>query len=260
MPVDILKDLKKYVPIFQQAHDQSINEAETSTRISKFLEDVLGYDVFSEISREHVVKERNVDYAIKLNGTVKLFIEVKQAGISLKEKHIEQAENYAANSGVPWVLLTNGIYWQLYHLDFDEGIQSDLVISVDLKDGDIKEAAQMLGILHKKSILKGELETFYEKVQTLSPKSIVQALFHESTLKVIRACLKNSHGIRVDEQEIVENIRKMISKETWETIGDVKITRKRKARLKPKQEERPSSTPATVLAESRSESGESLKD
>ncbi len=236
MPIDILKDLKKFLPIFQQAHDQGINEAETSTRINKFFEDVLGYDVFTEISREHVVKERNVDYAIKLNGKVKFFIEIKQAGIALKEKHIEQAENYAANSGVPWVLLTNGIYWQLYHLSFDEGIQSDLVLSVDLKECDIKEAAQVLGILHRKSVLKGEIEQFYEKVKTLSPRSIVRAVFHESTLKVIRACLKNSHGIRVDEQELVDNIRKMISKETWEDIGDVKITRKRKAKPKPKDE------------------------
>jgi predicted type IV restriction endonuclease len=246
MAVDILKDLKKYLPIFQQAHDQAINEAETSMRINKFFEDVLGYDVFNEISREHVVKERNVDYAIKLNGKVKYFIEVKQAGIALKEKHIEQAENYAANSGVPWVLLTSGIHWQLYHLTFDEGIQSDIIWTVDLTTDDIKDAASKLGMLHRKSVLKGEIEDYFEKVKTLSPKSVVNAIFHESTLRVIRACLKKSHGIRVDEQELADNIRKMISKETWENIGDVKITRKRKAaRPKPKEEAIEPAAPAT---------------
>lgn len=223
MSVDIVKDLKKYLPIFQQAHDQGINEAETSLRISKFFEEVLGYDVFSEISREHVVKDRNVDYAIKLNGKVKFFIEVKQAAIALKERHIEQAENYAANSGVPWVLLTSGRY-----LTFDEGIQSDLVWSVDILGEDIKCAAEKLSILHKKSIAKGEIEDFYAKVKTLSPRSVVQAIFHENTLKIIRACLKNSTGVRVDEQELAENIKKMISQDAWEVIGDVKITRRRK--------------------------------
>lgn len=236
MACDILKDLKKYMPIFQQAHDEAINEAETSMRISKFFEDVLGYDVFKEISREHVVKERNVDYAIKLNGKIKYFIEVKPAGIALKEKHIEQAESYAANSGVPWVLLTNGIYWQLYHLTFDEGIQSDIIWTVDLISDDIKEASLKLGMLHRKSVLKGEIEDYFEKIKTLSPKSVMHAIFHESTLRVIRACLKKSHGIRVDEQELADNIKKMISKETWELIGDVKITRKRKTKLKPKEE------------------------
>lgn len=240
MAIDIAKDLKRYLPIFQQAHDQSINEAETSMRINKFFEDVLGYDVFSEISREHVVKERNVDYAIKLAGKVKFFIEVKQAGIALKEKHIEQAENYAANSGIPWVLLTNGLGWQLYHLTFDEGIQSDMVWSVDLMGDDIKDAAAKLGMLHKKSVQKDELEHFYEKVKTLSPKSIVQAIFHESTLKVIRACLKKNSGVRVDEQELVDNVKKMISQESWTVIGDVRITRKRRsAKQKPKVDSEP---------------------
>ena len=41
MSIDITKDLKKYIPIFQQAQEQNINEAETSLRIGKFLEDVL---------------------------------------------------------------------------------------------------------------------------------------------------------------------------------------------------------------------------
>lgn len=236
MAVDITKDLKRYIPIFQQAHDQGINEAETSTRISKFFEEVLGYDVFNEISREHVVKERNVDYAIKLNGKVQFFIEVKQAGVSLKEKHIEQAENYAANSGVPWVLLTSGCFWQLYHLTFDDGIQGDLIWSVDVLADDLKVSAEKLSLLHKKSISKGELENYYAKFKTLSPRSIVQAIFHESTLKVVRACLKNSTGVRVDEQELAEHIRKMISPESWEEIGDIKIIRKRKA-AKPKIKE-----------------------
>jgi predicted type IV restriction endonuclease len=178
MSVDIVKDLKRYIPIIQQAHDQGINEAETSQRISKFLEEVLGYDVFSEISREHVVKDRNVDYAIKLNGRVKFFIEVKQAGISLKERHIEQAENYAANSGVPWVVLTSGRYWQLYHLTFEDGIQGDLIWSVDVLSDDVKAAAEKLSLLHRKSISKGEIEDYLAKVNTLSPKSIIQAIFH----------------------------------------------------------------------------------
>ena len=233
MAVDILKDLKRYIPIFQQAHEQGINEAETSVRISKFFEEVLGYDVFNEISREHVVKERNVDYAIKLDGKVRFFIEVKQAGLSLKERHIEQAENYAANSGVPWVVLTSGWFWQLYHLTFDEGIQSNMLWSVDLLADDIKNAAERLALLHRKSVARGEMEDFYAKFKTLSPRSIVQALFHESSLKMIRACLKKSTGVRVDEQEVVDNIKKMISQEAWEVIGDVKISRKRRS-IRPK--------------------------
>lgn len=227
MAIDIGKGLKKYIPIFRTTHEQAINEAETSLRISKFFEDVLGYDVFTEISKEHMIKDRFVDYAITIKGRIEFLVEVKQAGIKLKEKHIEQASNYAANSGIPWVLLTNGKYWQLYHLTFDEGIQSDLVWFVDLLEDNPKAVASKIALLHKKSVQKGALENYLTKVKTLSPKSIVRAIFHEDTLRVIGKLLRKTSGVRVDEQDLADNIKKMFSKKAWEEIGDIKIKRKR---------------------------------
>jgi predicted type IV restriction endonuclease len=157
MAVDITKELKKYVKIFQQAHEQSMNESETSLRVSKFCVDVLGYDIFEDMSREHAVKDRYVDYAVKVDGKVQFFIEVKQAGLALKERHIEQASNYAANAGVRWVLLTNGKNWKIYNLSFDEGIQINLVWSTDILEGDIKDCISKLSMLHKKNIKKVRL-------------------------------------------------------------------------------------------------------
>ena len=177
---------------------------------------------------------------------MKFFIEVKQAGISLKTRHIEQAENYAANSGVPWVVLTNGRFWQLYHLSFEDGIQSDLVWAVDLSEDDVKGSAEKIALLHKKSIIKDEINDYLAKVKTLSPRSIVQAVFHENSLKMIRACLRKSTGVRVDEQELVDNIKKMISQEAWEEIGDVKITRKRRSTKHKQKEVPPAKSAGTV--------------
>lgn len=226
--MDITRELKKYVPIFKQAYEQNINEAETSLRIGKFLEDVLGYDVFQDITKEHTVKDRFVDYAIRLNGKVVFFIEIKQAGIDLREKHIEQASNYAANAGVSWVALTNGRCWQMYHLTFDDGIQSDLIWSADILSADLKEAACNISLLHKKCVLKGEHEDYYAKVKALSAKSVIQAIFQENTLRAIRLHLKKATGISVDEQDLVAGIKAMISPEAWESIGEVKIKRKRR--------------------------------
>ncbi len=239
MAVDITKDLKRYIPIFQQAQEQSINEAETSLRIGKFLEEVLGYDVFQDITKEHTVKDRYVDYAIKLDGKVAFFVEIKQAGIELREKHIEQASNYAANAGVPWVVLTNGRCWQLYHLSFEDGIQGDLILSADILGEDIKDSSHKISLLHKKSVLKGEYEDYFAKVNALSPKSIVQAIFQENTLRMIRGHLKRMSGVTVDEQALVDGVKGMISTETWATIGDVKVKRKRKSSRQPAQEAQP---------------------
>ncbi len=228
MGIDILKDLKKYQSIFKDAHDKEMNESDTSLRISKFVENVLGYNVFTEVSREHAVKERNVDYAIACNGKIQFFIEVKQAGTVLKEKHIEQAGNYAANAGVHWVLLTNGKNWNMYHLSFDEGIQIDLAWAVDVLENDIKESASKLSMLHRKNITKGKLDEYFERLKILSPKSVLKAVFHENTLKLIGTLLKKEYGTKIDEQELFDNVKKMISIDTWEQIGDIKITRSKK--------------------------------
>lgn len=251
--IDISKDLKKYIPIFQQAKEQGINEAETSLRIGKFLEDVLNYDVFQDITKEHSIKDKYVDYAIKINGKVVFFVEIKQAGIELKERHIEQASNYAANAGVEWILLTNGIGWQMYHLTFDEGIQNDLIWSADILTDNIQEASDKISLLHKKSISKGDLEDYYSKIVTLSPRSIMQSIFHENTLSTIRRQLRKTTGVSIDEADLVNGIKKMLSPETWEAIGDVKIKRQRKVR-KPQEEETTiqektlSTTPQTPMA------------
>src|SRR3990170_3818273 len=204
MTIDISKDIKKYIPIFQQAKEQNINEAETSLRIGKFLEDVLGYDIFQDITKEHSIKDKYVDYAIKVNGKVIFFVEIKQSGTELKERHIDQASNYAANAGVKWVVLTNGIAWQMYHLTFDEGIQSDLIISTNILADD---ASDKLSLFHKKSILKGEHEDYYSKIKALSPRSIVQAIFQENTLRMIRGHLKKSSGITIEEQDLIAGIK-----------------------------------------------------
>lgn len=185
--------------------------------------------MFQDITKEHTIKDRFVDYAIKLNGKVEYFIELKSAGIDLREKHIEQASNYAANAGVKWVVLTNGRCWHMYHLTFEDGIQSDLIWSADIL-GDLKEAASKISLLHKKSISKDEHEEYFEKTKVLSPKSIMQAIFQEQTLKAIRLHLKRTSGISVEEQDLAKSIKAMISPESWESIGDVKIRRKRKVK------------------------------
>jgi len=197
-------------------------------RIGKFFEEVLGYDIFQEISKEHTVKDRYVDYAIKINGKIMFFVEVKQSGITLKKWHIEQASNCAANADIPWVLLTNGRFWQLYHLTFDEGIQSDLIWLTDITENDTRESSSLISLLHRKSIVKGELEDFYTKTKALSPKSIVQAIFQEDALRIIRRNLKLISGVSVDEEELVHSIKGMISKDAWEEIGDIKIKRKKR--------------------------------
>ena len=61
----------------------------------------------------------------RIDGTLQALIEVKAIGMDLKAAHVKQAVDYAANKGVDWVLLTNGVSWRVYHIVFAKPIDQE---------------------------------------------------------------------------------------------------------------------------------------
>ncbi|HEX3716358.1 MAG TPA: type I restriction enzyme HsdR N-terminal domain-containing protein [Verrucomicrobiae bacterium] len=223
MKINIIHDLRKYLPFLLKAKSDNLNEADTSQRVSKVLESVLGYDPMTEISREVEIRSKYVDLAVKLDGVVKFYVEIKSAGTPLKDRHIEQCERYAAETNLHWVLLTNGVDWNLYHLTFDEGIEYDLAFSVTLADELLAKDSELLGLLHKTSIKTGELEAFWEHWTALSPASIGKALFTEDTMLLMRREIRRKHGLLIGVEDIAAAIHSMFTPEAKELVGPPKI-------------------------------------
>lgn len=232
--VDIRKPLKKYAPHLLAAREQNLNEADTVQRLVKVFEDVLGYDSWSEITREAQIKERYVDLAIKMDGAVRFLVEAKSAATDLRDRHIEQAERYASQGNIRWVLLTNGVHWNLYHLTFEEGIEYARAFQVSLAEN-VDEAAKCLALLHRTSIKKGVLDDFWAHKVALAPASICRSLFHEDTLRLLRRDIRRREGLQVDEEDLARSIHDMLSVEARELVGPVKIRRARVARTPKKR-------------------------
>jgi len=228
VPVDIRKPLKRYLPHLLQAQADNLNEADTVQRLIKVLEDVFGYDPMGEITRESAVKDKFVDIALKVDGKVRLLIEAKSAGTTLRDRHIEQAQAYAANSNIRWVLLTNGVAWNLYHLTFEEGIESVLAYSVDLSGGVTDKDAEQLALLHRAAMRKDELESYWEHRTALGAASIGRALFAEECLRFVRREIRRREGLLIDEEDIAKALHDMLCVEAREAIGPLKIRRRPK--------------------------------
>jgi len=226
--LNIKPALKKMLPHLLAAQEQNINEADTLIRIMKVFEDVLGYDSLSEISREAQLRDKYVDLIIKIDGAPKLIVEAKAAGVSLRDKHIEQAQNYASRNNFSWVLLTNGVVWTLYHLTFEEGIEYDKAFSVDLSRDDFNKAADTLLLLHRENMKVGGLDEYWECQKALSPASIGRALLHEDVLKAVRRQVRRDTGRSMQEEELAEAIKAMLSREILEMMGPLKVRRNRK--------------------------------
>jgi predicted type IV restriction endonuclease len=231
--------MRKALPFLIQAQEQSLNEADTVRRAVKVFSDVLGYDDMNEITRETVIKGKYVDIGIKLDGVLRLLVEVKAAGTPLRDRHIDQARSYAAEGNIRWVVLTNGTVWHLYHLTFEEGIEHDLVFSVDVTADDFNNAADALAVLHRDSVRNDLHEELWKMRTALSPQSIGRTLFTENVIRLIRRELRRAEGISIDEEDLVAGIKTLFSVEAREQMGPVKIRRRKRKRTSSTQEVKP---------------------
>jgi hypothetical protein len=229
MALDIRRPLRKFLPYLLQAKADNLNEADTVQRVIRFFENVLAYSAMTEISRESNIKDKYVDLAIKIDEAIKLLVEVKSAGTILRDRHIEQAERYAAEGNHKWVVLTNGTAWNLYHLAFGEGIDYERLFSIDLsvEDG-VEQAIEYLCLLHRQSVRKGDLDEYWEHRAAMNPTSIAQALFSADVLRMIRRDIRKRQGLLLDEEDLANAIHNMMSVEAREQMGPMRIRRRRK--------------------------------
>lgn len=244
MDKNTTNQLKRFAQAFKDARDNNANESQTVMILVKFFEDVLGYDTLNgEISKEISVNDRYCDFAVKLGGEIKFLVEAKTASIkTLLDKHIEQAENYASRAGLKWVLLTNGIEWQLFHLTFGEkeGIVHELAFKVDLLlgvDGDIDRLWSSIKILAKESVQQENLEKFWNQKKLLAPESLLHVLLNAEVLTVIRRELNRNAEARLEITDVFNAVKDVLSKESFEAASGIKApsTTKRKKRRKIKQ-------------------------
>lgn len=231
MTVDIRKPLKQVLPHLLQARQENLNEADTVQRLIKVFEDVLGYDLMTDISREAQLKRKYIDIVLKIDGVVRILVEAKPAQETLRDRHIEQAHNYASRNNYPWVLLSNGVLWNLYHLTFGEGIEYEQVFSVDLsREGGLDDAAQKLAVLHKTSVRKGDLDDYWRRTHALSAASIAKGLFHSQVLMLIRREIRRAEGLLIDVEDLARAIQALFSSEAREEIGPVRVRAPRRRR------------------------------
>ena len=143
--------------------------------------------------------------AIKLDNQLQTLIEVKAIGLDLRDNHVKQAIDYAANQGVDWVLLTNGITWRVYHLIFAKPIDQELVLEIDFCNLSARSESD-IGLLFlwcKEGWQRSLLGEYHTQKQALSRFFVGAMLQTDSVLDVIRRELRRlSPDVRIDSDQI----------------------------------------------------------
>jgi hypothetical protein len=186
--------LKRFQPILQAAKARDAGESDTVTIITDCLTEIFGYDKYSEVTSEHAIRGTYVDLAIKVNDTLLFLIEAKAIGLTLNDKHLKQAVDYAANKGVDWVVLTNGHVWKVYKVSFSKPIDQELIAEIDLLALNHKkeEDTDKLFILCKEGWQKSAIQDLYGQSQMLSRYTLGAALLSEPVLETIRRELRKA--------------------------------------------------------------------
>lgn len=206
----IAAGIKKFQPILAAAKDRDVNESDTVVMVTDVLQEVFGYDKYSEITSEHMIRSTFCDLAIKLDGSLSVLIEVKAIGIDLKDNHVKQAVDYAANQGCDWVALTNGIVWRVYKVIFAKPIENELVVEFDIlqlshrRDADI----ELAWLLAKESWQKAKIGEYHLQRQALSRFCMAAVVLSDPVLEVIRRELRRvSPDVRIEAAEIADVLR-----------------------------------------------------
>lgn len=201
----IVLGIKKYQPLLTAAKSRDVGEADTVTIIKDMLSDIFGYDKYSEVTSEFAIRGTYCDLAIKFDNKLATLIEAKAIGIELKEQHVKQAVDYAANQGIDWVILTNGNLWKVYKLIFSKPIDKEVVVEIDFSQisSRVEKDVEKLYLLCKEGWQKSALGSYHTQQQALSRYFVGSILQTETVLDVIRRELRRvSPDVKIDNEEI----------------------------------------------------------
>lgn len=201
----IAAGVRRFQAIVSSAKARDIGEADTVTIVTDMLAEIFGYDKYSEITSEHAIKGTFCDLATKIDGAFQSIIEVKAIGIELKDPHVKQAVDYAANKGVDWVILTNGVFWCVYKILFAKPIDHEMVIEVDFLALNPKSQRDLdiMYLFCKEGWAKSVLGEYHTQKQALSRFFLSAVVLSDPVVEVIRRELRRvSPDVRIELDQI----------------------------------------------------------
>lgn len=241
LPIERRKALKEAQKIIKEAYELNGNEAETRRRVERIFASVMGYDVFKHLSRERAVKgsaeTEHVDFAIQLEPGLEakpvIMVELKRACAELVKKHLKQVTSYAINAGCEWILLTNGREWRVYHVEFGQPPEVELLDSWNLLEDNLIDVSEKFEMISYKSIKRDQLNVTWQRVKVFEPDQLLEAIISEGSLSSIRRYLYKNTGIRLKDEEIYTGISKMLNERSAQALSKIKLPapKKRKPRI-----------------------------
>ncbi len=262
VPKKVADRLTKQINVFQRvledAKRRDINESNTVTIITDMLSDVFGFDRYQEITREVAIKSTYCDLAVQVDGATQYLIEVKAIGLTLKNNHLKQATNYGANEGIPWVVLTNGIHWQVYRINFKRPVSHELVLDFDFLTLSSRKTSDvsLLYLLCRSGMNKDAIAAYHKRAQTVNRFVLAALIRSDAIIPALRRELKRLAVVgKVTDEDIEALLPGVLKRDVLEgepadaAARLVKREMLKKAREKEKVVRKPTETTGSSTAD-----------
>lgn len=181
-----------------------LKEYPTRTIFIDPLLQALGWDVRDpdEVQLEYqTIDGKSVDYALKVNRKPVLFLEAKSLNDPLTDvKSIMQVVGYAANAGIEWCILTNGVTYKIYRSTEKAEAPDKLLfeVSIDPKESEdrsVYQIAEQFNRFSRDATARGVLDEIGEKVFTTGKiRKALDKLFlnpPDNLIRIIRSLLND---------------------------------------------------------------------
>lgn len=209
----IAAGMKKMVPIVHQLSSRDVSEADTVALVKDMLCDVFGYDKYADVTGQYAIRGTFCDLAIiSADKKVLELIEIKAIGITLNDRHVKQAVDYAANLGSEWVILTNAQIWRLYRVIFSKPLDKQLVAEIDVTkcDANKEDDLDLLYLFTKEGFKRGAPSELHDKQEATSRFLLATVILNnKDVLRIVRRELRRVVDVSVSE----EDIQKVIAQE-----------------------------------------------
>jgi type I restriction-modification system DNA methylase subunit len=183
------REVAKLVAKYENLPTRTLNRYDEENTKKDFILPLfrhLGWEVddLTEVAAEEKASSGRVDYAFKLGGVSRFYVEVKplREDLGNRTDWAKQAITYAENKGVTWAILTNFKQLMVFNAEWDEP-NLDRARFLNLTCHDYEPDFAKLWWLSKGSIEKGILNEEARKVGALKPKLPVEKSLYNQLLK-----------------------------------------------------------------------------
>jgi predicted type IV restriction endonuclease len=204
--------LKRFQTVLLAAKARDVNESDTSMIVTDLLAEMFGFDKYTEITRELAIRGTFCDLATKIDGKVRMLIEVKAIGLELKEAHSRQAVDYAANSGIEWIAVTNGLSWRVFKVIFGKPVDQELVLQFNMSELNSRTAQDIesLFLLTRESAVKSALDAYHDRLEATNRFFLAAIVVSDPVLEIARRELRRvSPDVKVE----IDELRSLLTRE-----------------------------------------------